>query len=987
MKRAKRLVLGSVATSSLILSPTVALATTDDASRAAAVETETSVEAEAPATEPAEDAAKAEPAPEGAGSDIVVLDLYNLTDIHGHIEQTTKKVGGKVTVNEAGLSAMSCYVKEAKKKNPNSQLVLLGDNIGASPFTSGSQHDNPTIAALNKMDVFASTIGNHEFDKGQEVLRARFTGGTVDGVTYEKVNFPYLGANITGLEGLGTYEVWTSPSGVKVAFIGAIEDDADTKVFPGTFDGMEFSKPVPVINDLAKEIKTKGEADVVIAMYDNDVAQSYPKMGEYVDGIMGGDTHKPYYFTKVATESGHVLSATASGSFTDNLSNLRITYDTKAKKVVDSEAVQITAAEVATCGDDPEVKAVVDQAKTAAHEAGSKVIADGAGNFSRGYQQTVKDGQATRGENRGTESTIGGLIADAMRETITTLDGDPIDIGIINAGGIRADLLPADGKVTVADVFKVQPFSNEVGYVKMTGAQFKTLLEQQWKVLGKDSTRPMLKLGLSKNVRYTFDPSKPMGERVTSILIDGAPIDPAKTYTVSSVTFLLSGGDSFDVLKDPSIAGTLKTIPDRLDRDFFGAYLTKNPTVQPRETKQSVGVSLTADVAGNTASAKVSLRGLSFSGEGEARTKDVTVKLGDVTATAKVNNTLEDANAANENAIVTADGVGYVDAPISLTATAQCKTAGTVHLPLTVLNEAGVELVGEAAGLGVDVACTPAGGDSDEGEQGGDHGQCMVMDRPAKPARATGKLGEVTGDAYADLWSVDSSGAVHFYAGTGKGLVHRGVVMCGAKDIVEIDAIPDVNGDGRADVLARYESGDLYYMYSAGDGFLTKGLKAGHGWNALDNVTYVGTLGSSKDTYVVAVQVATGDLYRYNVSAVGLHSGMKIGHGWNSMRFVLAPGQFSGSAHNDLVAIHEDGRMFAYEGAANGYLYGVGQIGHGWGAFTYASIPGDLNGDGKYDLIGIRNEGTMFSYLNKASGSWTPATQIGHGWQKMLTIS
>ena len=138
---------------------------------------------------------------------------------------------------------------------------------------------------------------------------------------------------------------------------------------------------------------------------------------------------------------------------------------------------------------------------------------------------------------------------------------------------------------------------------------------------------------------------------------------------------------------------------------------------------------------------------------------------------------------------------------------------------------------------------------------------------------------------------------------------------------------------------------------------------------------------------MVAVQVATGDLYRYNVSAVGLHSGMKIGHGWNSMRFVLAPGQFSGSAHNDLVAIHEDGRMFAYEGAANGYLYGVGQIGHGWGGFTYASIPGDLNGDGKYDLIGIRNEGTMFSYLNKASGSWTPATQIGHGWQKMLTIS
>lgn len=980
MRRAKRLIVGSVATASLILSPTLALATT--AGNDAAIPAGN--DAAAPTTETQ------------AGSDVVVLDLYNLTDIHGHIEQVTSKdKQGNVKVTEAGLSAMSCYVKRAKTQNPNSQLLLLGDNIGASPFTSGSQHDNPTIKALNQMGVFASTIGNHEFDKGQDVLRARFTGGVVDGVTYEKVGFPYLGANVHGLTGLGSYEVWTSPSGVKVAFIGAIEDDADTKVFPGTFAGMTFSKPVPVINDLAKQIKTKGEADVVIAMYDNDVERSYPKMGEYVDGIMGGDTHKPYYFTKVATESGHVLSATASGSFTDNLSNLQITYDKKTGKVIDSQAVQISAAEVATCGDDPAVKAVVDEAKAAANEAGSKVIADGAGNFSRGYQKTIKGEAVTRGENRGTESTIGGLIADAMHETFTTLEGTPIDIGIINAGGIRADLLPKDGKVTVADVFKVQPFSNEVGYVKMTGAQFKTLLEQQWKELGKDSSRPMLKLGLSKNVSYTFDPTKPRGERVTSILIDGKPIDPAATYSVASVTFLLSGGDSFDVLKDPAIATTLTTIPNKLDRDVFGSYLEKNPKVQPRAAKQSVGVSIAADVSGNTASAKVALRGLSFSGEGEARTDTVTVKLGDVTATAKVNNTLEDANAANENAIVTADGVGYLDAPVSLSATAQCTTATTVHLPLTVTSDTGAVLVGEAAGLGVDVACTPAGGSQDEGgSTGGEQPgtQCAVMDRPATPPRATpphatGKLGEATGDSFADLWFVDGSGTVHFYAGNSEGFYRRGVVMCGPTDIVDLAAMPDLNGDGRADVLARYANGDAYYMYSSGEGFLTKGVKAGHGWAGMDNVSYAGKLGSSGDTYVVARQVATGDLYRYTVSRSGLHSGVKIGHGWGSMRFVLAPGQFTGSALGDLVAIRDDGAMFAYAGATDGRVYSVGQIGHGWQAFTHASIPGDINGDGTFDLVAVRNDGAMFSYSNKGNGWWGPAKQVGHGWSRIGAIS
>ncbi|QOR47719.1 bifunctional metallophosphatase/5'-nucleotidase [Trueperella pecoris] len=708
----KRLAIGAVAAASLVLSPAAALA---------APETDTTTEKAPVATEEASPAAEGEQvdadkkadtegekeadkdAAEMQEAGVVTLDLYNLTDIHGHIEKVTSKDKKTqvVTVKEAGLAAMSCYVKKAKEDNPNSQLVLLGDNIGASPFTSGSQDDNPTIKALNEMGVFASTIGNHEFDKGQDVLRARIAGTKVGDVTYEKVNFPYLGANLKGMEEIGAYEVWTSPSGVKVAFIGALEDDAPTKVFEGTFNGITFEKPVKVINDLAKKIKDNKEADVVIAMYDNDVKRSYPKMGEYVDGIMGGDTHVPYYFTKEKTEEGREISATASGKFTDNLANLQIKVDLKTRKVVDSQAIKITAEDVVkACPEgDPAVVKVVDEAKKISDEKGAEVIADGVGNFYRG--KLPNDG-----ENRGTESTIGGLIADAMRSTFTTLDGKPLDIGIINAGGIRNDLLPEGGKVTIKNVFDVQPFSNEVGYVSMTGAQFKTLLEQQWKELdaAKGSTRPMLKLGLSQNVKYTFDPAKEKGQRITSVLINDEPIVDDQTYTVGSVTFLLQGNDSFDVLKD--VKDTLTTIPDGLDRDFFGKYLTENPKVQPRDAVQSVGVTLVdPKVDGMKVTTKVNLRGLSFSGPGESQTKTVTVKLGDQTATATVNNTLEDKNAADYSAIVTADGVGYLDQPVELSATATCGDSAKAHLPLTVTDDKGNVLVGEAAGLGVDVTC------------------------------------------------------------------------------------------------------------------------------------------------------------------------------------------------------------------------------------------------------------------------------------------
>ncbi|WP_297564309.1 bifunctional UDP-sugar hydrolase/5'-nucleotidase [uncultured Arcanobacterium sp.] len=654
--------------------------------------------------------------PNSADDNIVTLDLYNLTDIHGHIEPVFDKY-----TSEAGLSHMACYINKARKANPNSQFTLLGDNIGASPFTSGTQEDNPTVDALNKMGVFASTIGNHEFDKGLDVLKARIKG--TDTAKYSKFNFPYLGANIKGMEGyLEDYKMWISPSGVKVAFIGAIEDDVATKLFPGTVDSLTFHKPVPVINKLAQELKEVGgyatqadgslttdkvKADIVIAMFDNDVEQSYPKMGKYVDGLMGGDTHKPYYFTKVKGADGNILSATASGSFTDNLSNLQIKYDKKAGKVIDSQAIQITAKEVQKCGDDPEVKAVVDAAVATSEQIKNRVITSDAGEFYRGKQETVKDGSVTPGENRGTESTVGDLIGDVMKNSFPDLEGNPIDIGMVVAGDLRADLASGSGKITVGDIFKVMPWSNEISYVKMTGAKFKELLEQQWKELGEKSTRPLLKLNFSQNVKYTYDPARNRGDRITSILIDGKPIVADKLYTVAGSSFLMAGGDSFTVLQEPGISATLKTIPKKLDREWFEEYLQKNPKVQPRTHKSSIGVNIAAQkITKDNAQVKVSLRGLSFS-QGADPVQKVKVKFGNAVQEAAVNNTLQDANAANYQAIVTADGVGYTNQAVTLDATGFCSgNAGkSVHVPLTVETESGVELVNAAHNLGLDVSC------------------------------------------------------------------------------------------------------------------------------------------------------------------------------------------------------------------------------------------------------------------------------------------
>ena len=649
----------------------------------------------------------------------ITLDLYNLTDVHGHIQQVTKKG----VVREAGLPAMNCYLKKARETNPNSSFTLLGDNIGASPYISGALNDNPTIAALNTLNPLASTIGNHELDMGQAVFKQRVDGSNPS--EYVQATFPYLGANIEGMgtygDGipyLGDYKLWTSPSGMKVAFIGAIAQDVPYKLSPGTTEGLTFSDPIARINSLAASLKDSGTADVVIAMLDDDVKNNYTKVGKDVDGLMGGDTHVPYEFDHVNSvehfESANPrLAGIASGSYTDNLGLIRLTIDPATRQVTSADSILIPAAEVAQCGADPDTQAIVDKAEADSKEAGKRVVATGYTTpFMRGVF-TTPDGLTEPGSNRGIESSLGDLVADSLRETILTPDGKSVDIGMINAGGLRADLVPnEDGTITYAQTYEVEPFSNQLGYVTLKGSDLKDALEQQWKTdLNSQNSRPMLKLSLSSNVRYTYDPARPYGQRITSVTINGEPLKADGTYTVGSGNFLLDGGDSFEALT----RGGAATLNGNLDRDSINDYLARHSGVAdraagasggltPREAKSSIGLTLPTEAVADGSTVTIPLRGLSFS-EGPSITTKVRVSAGGPQAVADVDNSLVDAHASDAAAVITTDGAGQASVDVTVVGACEGKAAGeVVNVALTVATDFAT-VVEATDGLTIPVTC------------------------------------------------------------------------------------------------------------------------------------------------------------------------------------------------------------------------------------------------------------------------------------------
>ncbi|WP_432559708.1 bifunctional metallophosphatase/5'-nucleotidase [Granulicoccus sp. GXG6511] len=223
------------------------------------------------------------------------------------------------------------------------------------------------------------------------------------------------------------------------------------------------------------------------------------------------------------------------------------------------------------------VKTLVDQTLAQAQVIGAQVVGNASAPITRGLSGT--------GDNRAVESTMTNLVAQMFREQLGS--NDPEFIGVQNPGGTRADF--DAGEITYQEAASILPFANTLMTTQLTGAQVKTMLEQQWQrdAAGNVPSRPFLALGLSENVTYTYDESRPEGDRITSITVNGAPIDPAKLYTIGSGSFLISGGDNFRVIAD----GVNARDTGRVDLEAWVDWIRAQETVSPDYARRGVSVS------------------------------------------------------------------------------------------------------------------------------------------------------------------------------------------------------------------------------------------------------------------------------------------------------------------------------------------------------------------------------------------------------------
>ncbi|MFD5544297.1 bifunctional metallophosphatase/5'-nucleotidase [Streptomyces sp. NPDC127079] len=504
------------------------------------------------------------------------VQLLSFNDLHGNLEPPagssgrvteTEADGTTKTIDAGGVEYLATHLRAARQGHPYSVTAAGGDMVGASPLISGLFHDEPTVEALNKLDLDVTTVGNHEFDEGAKELARLQNGGChpTDGCytdqRFQGADFPYLAANVldekTRKPILEPYWVWQKKD-VKIGFIGVTLEGTPGIVSADGVKGLAFKDEVETIDKYAKVLQRQGVQSIVALVHEGGFPSSpsynydcdAPGAGDgisgpivdiakhvtpAVDALVTGHTHNAYVCT-IDDPAGHPRMVTSAASFGRLYTDTTLTYDRRtgdiARTAVKS-ANRVVTRDVAKA---PDMTRLIGKWNALAAPIGNRPI---------GYVSADV-------ANTGTESPMGDLIADAQFAYGKERDPET-DLALMNPGGVRAGLTYAakagegDGVVTYAEGFTVQPFANTVNLQNFTGAQLVQVLKEQ--VSGGNAAAPKI-LQPSRNLTYTLDLTKSGADRVVSdsIRLDGKAIDPAATYRVATNSFLAGGGDGFTTL-------------------------------------------------------------------------------------------------------------------------------------------------------------------------------------------------------------------------------------------------------------------------------------------------------------------------------------------------------------------------------------------------------------------------------------------------------
>ena len=386
----------------------------------------------------------------GETEKIVTVDIFAVNDLHGKFSDTD---------TQPGVDELSTYIKQTRAENEHTIVLSSGD------MWQGAAESNLTKGALmtewmNEMDFVSMTLGNHEYDWGEEYIESNA----------ELAEFPFLAINVydSDTNQLAEYcqpSVMVEQNGVKIGIIGAI-GDCYSSISGDYSEGFYFktgSELTALVKAESEKLRGEGADCIVYSLHDgygsssssvsniSDSKLTYYDVSlsqGYVDLVFEAHTHQNY----VLKDSKGVYHLQGGGD-NKGITHAEITVNTKTDSVEVNTVEYVSTSQYSHLDGDPIVQTIMDKYADEIALA-NKVL---------GYNDKV----------RGSKE-ICQLIAQLYYEKGLEVWGDEYDI--VLGGGFLKLRSPYNlyvGEVKYGDLQSILTFDNPLVLCSISGAKLR----------------------------------------------------------------------------------------------------------------------------------------------------------------------------------------------------------------------------------------------------------------------------------------------------------------------------------------------------------------------------------------------------------------------------------------------------------------------------------------------------------------------------------
>jgi 2',3'-cyclic-nucleotide 2'-phosphodiesterase/3'-nucleotidase len=526
----------------------------------------------------------------GGGSRELDLTLLATTDLHGRVQDWDyfrNAPYSERSGDTTGLARVGSVVDSVRAaKGEDSVLVVdNGDFLQGTPLSyyyarqepvteTGVEH--PMAAAYDAIGYDAQVVGNHEFNYGLDLLRA-YT---------DDVDHPVLGANVvdaaTGEPYLPPYTLRRvhvpGAKPVTVGIIGlttpgsAIWDRANVEGRVEFLDMVESAQRwVPVVDRQADVVVVLSHAGVGgTSSYGPDAAPTenptdvIARTVPGIDAMVVGHSHRDVPSQVVRNEvSGEDVLLTQPYRWGGTVSQVDFSL-TRTRGQWDVTSATATALRTKDFPEDPEVLAATAEAHETTVEYVNQVVATSTEELSAA---------TSRYEDTAILDFIQQVQTDTVEGALEGTQYGDLPVLSIAAPFSRTAVFP-EGPVTIRDIAGLYVFDNTLEAVTLTGAQVRDYLEYSARyftevpatgdvdpetITGAGGT-PDYNYDVLSGVDYDLDVSRPAGERVTRLEVDGTAVADDDVFVVAVNNYRRSGGGNF-----PHVSTAPKVYDEQLE--------------------------------------------------------------------------------------------------------------------------------------------------------------------------------------------------------------------------------------------------------------------------------------------------------------------------------------------------------------------------------------------------------------------------------------